>query len=505
MPALSFCGLKYEKDSMIFKLFKLMLFGAMIFAVGCAKPYTREKLGELNNIPQSFRNETKLQDISGSNEKIDTSDTLLNFLYMFKDEQLKKLIDDALEKNTDLLTLASKIKQAKSEARSSFSEMFPKVDIGLNYNYGDQNSQTNSTQNFQNFRANTTQNSLDFSANFSWEIDLFGRLDSLRKASKEQILYAEQNLASGRVTLIADVAKYYFTIRDASSNINLSKLTIKNLENIVKVYKSKQELGLIEDSEVMMAEMDVLNELNNLKSLENTLEENRNALAVLLDDNALKLDFANEYAMPSPKIPKINDIPISAIFNRPDVLASIFTLNTEIYRKNSSEAALYPSLRVSGNIGQIIASSTGVGDLIWQIAGSLVAPLLNRTALYSDFRIREEARKQAEYSLRKTVSSALSEVETTVFQVDSSKITVNNSEKYLKNSQSTMNVVRNKFNTGRVDELELLKSENSNLTAARMLSTSKFNNIISSINLYKAFGGSFTEPEKESDNETNNK
>lgn len=481
---------------MIFKLFRLIFFSAMIFAVGCAKPYTKGQLGELNNIPLSFRNQTKLHDIS-NNEKIDTSDTLLNFLYMFNDEQLKKLLNNALEKNTDLLSLASKIKQAKLEARSSFSEMFPKVDIGLNYNYSDQN--------YQKYQTTVTQNSLNASANFSWEIDLFGRLDSMRRASKEQILYAEQNLASGRVTLIADVAKYYFTIRDAAAGIDLSKRIITNLENILNVYKGKLMLGLIEDSEVMTAEMDVLNELNNLKSLENTLEENRNALAVLLDDNALKLDIGGTYSMPLPKIPKINDIPGSAIFNRPDVLASIYTLNTEIYRKNSSEAALYPSLRISGSIGQIIASSTGVGDLIWQIAGSLVAPLLNRTSLYADFKIREEARKQAEYSLRKAVATALSEVETTVFYADSSKFTLNNSEKYFINSQSTMNIVRNKFNAGRVDEIELLKSQNLNLSAEKMLLTSKFNNIGASINLYKAFGGSFIEPQQDNKDETNNK
>lgn len=479
------------------RYFLFLLLFVMLIAAGCAKPYTMKELHELNNIPASFSNSEKIKSISNSNDVIANSDNLINFLYMFDDPLLEQVIDVALEKNTDFLTLASKIKQAKWQARSSLSDMFPGASIGLNYNYSDGN--------YKKYQTNVTQNSLNASINFSWEIDLFGKLNSLRQASEEQVRYAEESLASGRVSLISDVASYYFTIRNFVFSIEISKKTLANLEKILKTIEEKVKFGLVDDTELNTARMDVITEKNNLASMQNTLEENKNALLVLLDEKKLDLDLTSEYAMPIPKIPKITDIPAAAIFNRPDVMASIYSLNTEIYRRNNAKASLFPSLNISGSIGQIIASSSGMGDLIWQIAGSLVTPLLNRTSLYATLQVQEEARKQAEYSLRKTVGTALGEIENTVFQTETAIYSMSNSEDYLKSVSSSIQIVTSKYNVGQTDETLYLQGQNQLLSAEKQLATSKYNRISTSINLYKAFGGSFAAPKQEDENATDNR
>lgn len=479
------------------RYFLFLFLFVMLTAAGCAKPYTMKELHELNNIPVSFSNSEKIKSISNPNDVIANNDNLINFLYMFDDPELKKIIDIAIEKNTDFLTLASKIKQAKWQARSSLSDMFPGADIGLNYNYSDGN--------YKKYQTNVTQNTLNASISFSWEIDLFGKLNSLRQSSEELIKYAEESLAGGRVSLISDAATYYFTIRNSISSIDVSKKTLENLEKILKTYEEKLKYGLVDDTEVTSARMDVLTEQNNLASLQNTLEENKNALQVLLDEKKLDMDFMAKYSMPAPKIPKITDIPGNAIFNRPDVMASIYSLNSEIYKRNNAKASLFPSLNINGSIGQIIASSNGMGDLIWQIAGSLVTPLLNRTNLYASLQVQEEARKQAEYSLRKTVGTALGEIENTIFQTDTAIYSMKNSQDYLKNVNSSLQIVTSKYSVGRADETELLQAQNQLLSAQKMLETSKFNRISASINLYKAFGGSFAAPKKDDENAADNR
>lgn len=468
-----------------------------LFAAGCAKPYDRNELFEVTGIPDNFSNAPSLKAVSGKNAPIDTEDNLLNFLYMFQDGDLKKVIDTVLEKNTDLLTLSSKIIQAREIARSSFSDMFPKADIGIDYNYSDGN--------YKKYQTNVTQNTVNANIGFSWEADIFGKLNSLRLASREQIAYAEENLANGRVSLIAEAANYYFTIRDTAFSIEVSKKIIANLERILKVQESSLAVGMVDETQTASAKMDILSEKNNLRSLQAALEENKNALLVLMDEKSLNFDPSSAYDMPLPKIPGINAIPGAAIFNRPDVKAGLYSLNTEIYKRNSAKAALFPSLKISGNIGQILASSNGPGDLIWQIAGSLAAPLLNRASLYADLKIQEEARKQAEYALKRSVSSALSEIETAAFKMDAADHTLENSRHYLKNAQISLEVNEGRFSGGLMGETDYLKSKNNTLAAEKTLQSSKLNNIQSSINLYKAFGGSFAVPAGEGENVSHNK
>ena len=226
-----------------------------------------------------------------------------------------------------------------------------------------------------------------------------------------------------------------------------------------------------------------------------TIEKNKNALLVLTGKEEIDFDLYDiNYVMPKAKIPNIETIPTIAILNRPDVMGSIDSLNSAIYSTFSSKSALYPTIAISGNIGQIIASSNGVGDLLWSITASLTAPLLNRKELYESWRIKQEAEKQAELTLRKVISTAISEIEDSIFQLNANRKVYENSISSFKNSTDVMNFIENKYKYGLLDVIELLKSKNEFYNSKISLNTAEFNEILSNINLYKAFGGGFGKP-----------
>ena len=183
----------------------------------------------------------------------------------------------------------------------------------------------------------------------------------------------------------------------------------------------------------------------------------------------------------SPAVPKINDIPAEVILNRPDVRASVYTLNSELYNHYNKKMSLLPSLSISGNLGQLLASSTGIGDLVWQIGMSLAAPILNRQELYSQLKIQEETVKQAELTLQKSINTAVSDIEDASFAMSSSNKSYGNTKDILENAKISMSILESRWKAGLIDDVEYLKAQNDFLNTYISFYSAWYENISSSI------------------------
>ncbi len=353
--------------------------------------------------------------------------------------------------------------------------MIPQVSGSLDYSYGE------------------NSDGLNGSLNLSWEADIYGKLDALRKAKKELIKYAEENYVNGQVTLAADTASYYFSIRKAAAQLFFANKILENHKTIVDIYTQMQSSGLMDESEYISASMDYLNAQNSVQQYQVEVEQNKNALYALINNKDINITIDMVYDTSfAPAVPKINDIPAEVILNRPDVRASVYTLNSELYNHYNKKMSLLPSLSINGNLGQLLASSTGIGDLVWQIAMSLAAPILNRQELYAQLKIQEETVNQAELSLQKSINTAVSDIENTSFAMLSSNKSYDNTKDILENAKISMGILESRWKAGLIDDVEYLKAQNDFLNTYISFYSTWYENISSSIMLYKAFGGSFS-------------
>ena len=199
----------------------------IILISGCAKIPTQDTIADKTHIPTNFNNSYSSNIIA---KNLDYRET---FFTIFDDEILQKIALKAIKNNTNLLTLESTLIQAKASAKVNTWNLFPKTNIGVNYNYSDNN--------YQRIQTNITQNTTNANLSFSWEVDIFGKLNALRKASKQQVLEALQNLNQAKVTLLGDVANYYFLIRQIRESITINEAIEKNLFQILAL--TQQQYG----------------------------------------------------------------------------------------------------------------------------------------------------------------------------------------------------------------------------------------------------------------------
>lgn len=474
---------------MIAKIFKgwgLCLVG-ILCGVGCTTkiPSTQEIISS-NHIPESFRNTQS----SVLKEKVSQTDieAFSQFVGLIDDKILYDLVKIALEKNTNVLVMASRIKQAQSQAKISTANMFPTINGGVNTSYIDRRTLAQST------RVQPGTNSVNATVSLSWELDLFGKLNALRQSRKKDYAQAQSNLQYAQITLIAEVGTLYFTLRENAYNLKAARSMLQNYEEILRINSSKHALGLIDVSTYRGLVANTTNQRNNVETLSYTYEQNKNALLTLLNISANELDskvdfLDSHYDLPSVKEFYVNTLPSEVLLSRPDIQASLYTLHSQLYKETNAKAARLPIISFNGSIGEILYSNNGAGSLVFQIANAITAPLLNRTSLRQNHLIQKELSKEAYYTLQNTINTALGEIENALFDIDSKKRQVENNASVLDVGLKAYESDKRKNRDGLLDKNDFLMNENTFVNLQTQFFTSKTNEIIAVITLFKAFGG----------------
>lgn len=447
----------------------------IIFLTGCVHTYSDKEISAKYNMPSNFRNQSFINELNDNKSLSEYKDPFAEIKAMLPDDDFINVLDTASKENPDLLILISKVKQARYQVKSATGAMIPSVSGSLDYSYSDNND------------------GLNGNLNLSWEVDIYGKLDALRKSKKELVKYASENYVNGQVTLSADTATYYFSLRKSAAQVQFSTQMVHNYKAILDIYTQMRSAGLVDETKYIETSKDYLTAQNNLQKYMIEVEQNKNALYALINnkDIDIKTDLLYDTVF-SPHIPQINNIPTQVILNRPDVRGAVYTLNSELYNHYNRKMNLLPSLSISGSMGKLLASSNGVTDLVWQIASSLTAPLLNRQELYAQLKMQEETLYQAEQSLQKYINTAIADIENASFAMASSNKSYGNTKDILEKTKISMEILKSRWESGLIDDLEYLMAQNDFLNTYISFYNAWYENISSSIMLYKSFGGSFS-------------
>ena len=174
---------------------------------------------------------------------------------------------------------------------------------------------------------------------------------------------------------------------------------------------------------------------------------------------------------------------------RPDVRASILALHAQLYKETNAKLSRLPAISLNGSIGQLLYNNAGVNSFVFQVANSIAAPLLNRTNLEQSHLIAQELSKEAYYTLQHTINTALAEMENALFDRDSKKRQVENLKAVMEVGMQAYKSDKIRLSDGMIDRNEFLNSENSYFSLQSQLYTSRINEAIAMVTLFRAFGG----------------
>ncbi|WP_066159977.1 efflux transporter outer membrane subunit [Aliarcobacter skirrowii] len=440
---------------------------ALIFTACSMQP--KLNLDEKELIQSSFKDYEKSD--KKSFEKLDSSDFIL-------DESLKKIVNLALLNNKDLNIALLKIDRAKALYGIETSKLFPSVNANGSLNRSDRNNNISS-----NYEANVAA---------SFELDLFGKNQSLNLAAKNSFLATKYAYNSTKIVLISQTISSYFNLLSNIENRNLATKILENLNEVYTLTSKKYSIGASSKDE-MLASLASLKEMENrILDFENEIEKSINALELLisskLPDDILKNSFLDSLYLKSLDY----NIDSNVLLNRPDIKEYEFKLKEKNANIGAARAAFFPTISLTASTGYASSSLDGLfnsNNSFWEFRPSITLPIFSAGANIKRLKYSKVEQEIALKEYQKSIQTAFKEVNDALAIRKNIDLKVKNHKELLEALENSYNIALNSYKIGHGSYLNMLISQRAFINAKINHTNLYKDELENRVLLFKVLGG----------------
>lgn len=406
----------------------------------------------------------------------------------FSDPALQTLIETALEHNRDLRVAALRTEEARAAFRIQRAQQAPTVGVGV------QHFRIGLPDTLQPLAGRTVLEVDVASVGISsWELDLWGRVRSMKAAALEQWLATEQGRRAVELALVAQVADAYLGLREVDERIALARQTVKNQEELERIFEKRLELGRGSRLELMQVRT-LLTQGKTLQAqLELSHEQQRNALALLL---------GSEPQLPPPSAPMddalvmpelMPGLPSDLLVNRPDILAAEHALRARQANIGAARAAFFPRIALTGGAGSVspnLSDLFSAGTGAWLFQPTIELPIFDAGMRRANVDLSVVQRNIAIAEYERAIQAAFRDVADALAARQKLTEQLALARQARAEQAERLRLVRTLFDAGSAAHLEVLDAERDLLTAQQQLVQVRRAALSTQIGLYAALGGS---------------
>jgi len=358
-------------------------------------------------LPETFRGEAA-QAASGEKSFGD-----LTWWKVYRDPVLQQLIKTALEQNYDVRIAAARVEEFRAQASIARIGQLPQIGAEAGVV-----RERFSPIGPQPLPAGTQLVANDFtgSLDVSYEVDLWGRLSSLTRAARADLLATEFARDTTRIDLVSDVATSYFNLLALDQQLAVTQRTVSTRERFLKMTRAQFQRGAVSELDVSRAEANLAAAQANIPDLKRQIAQAENQLQILLGQNpaavqrTVTVDAPPVAALP-PAVP--TGLPAALLERRPDMREAEYNLIAADARLDSVKSSLIPALTLTGSLGSEsgeLSNFLSSAAKTWSLGAGLAASLINSTVNYHQVDVFSARQQQTQLQYQKTVQQALQEV-----------------------------------------------------------------------------------------------
>ncbi len=331
---------------------------------------------------------------------------------MFNDPQLAAYIRAALGGSPTLQQADAKVIMAREYAKQQRASILP----NLNLDAGNLLTHLSKTGFFRAY-APPIPGTVDDTwvvLNLSYDLDFFGKNRFRYKAALNLLQAQQAESADVRLTLGAAVAKGYFELQADIERNSLLKKTAQRRRSLLHLHELRRAYGLDTQIDLLEADQDLLEIEKAISINEQSIELSDHVVRVLMGhtpDSAnilevLHIPFEEKVSLPS-------DLSLNLLSRRPDLMASIWQVESVANEIGAARADFYPDLNLfalagfeSVHIGKLFSWSNRAAGLI----PALSLPIYTGGRLQANLREKWAEFHQATASYHSTLLNAAKEV-----------------------------------------------------------------------------------------------
>jgi NodT family efflux transporter outer membrane factor (OMF) lipoprotein len=400
----------------------------------------------------------------------------------FDDPVLNQLVDDALADNLSLRSAALRVLQARQQLAIATGNRYPQQ------------------QQLTGEAANTTTSddstqSYDLGFNVSWEVDFWGRYKLAVQSAAAQLDASVAGYDGVMVTLIGDVVTNYLTIRRLQEQLTVARQNIELQDENMQITRAKFEAGAVSALDTYQVESLLHSTRAQKSALEESLQQTKNSLAILLGRLPQDLGGLLEDERPIPSVPPeiAVGMPQELIRRRPDIRGAERELAAQGAQIGIAVAELYPQFVIGGTIGT--TSQDGVSDLFssdgfgLNLFGAFKWNIFNYGRLKSNIRLQDARFQELLVDYRNTVLQAQGDVENAIVAYLKSQQQLAQYQSATDSAQQAVDISQIRYEDGSVNFNTVINTLNALLTQQNVLAATRGTVAINLVNVYRSLGG----------------
>jgi NodT family efflux transporter outer membrane factor (OMF) lipoprotein len=405
-----------------------------------------------------------------------------NWWEIYGNPELNALEQQVTAANQNIAQAEANYRQAQALVRASRSGYYPAVTGGASVTRSRRSSEMG---------GRGASNDFLLPIDFSWEIDLWGRVRRTVEASQAGAQASRADLASVLLSAQSLLAQDYFQLRTVDAQKKILEDTIEGYQKTLDLTKNRYTGGVASKADVLQAETQLKSTQAQSIDLGVQRAQLSHAMALLVGKppSAFSIPVAPLVATP-PAIPI--GVPSDLLERRPDIASAERNVAAANARIGVAEAAFYPNVTLSASAG--LEAASPAKWLAWPARFWSVGPAVSEVLFDGGLRRAQTDQARAAYdaqvaAYRQTVLTGFQEVEDSLAALRVLEEEAQVQQEALAAARQTVDVVTNQYKAGTVSYLNVIVVQVIALSNEQAALNILGRRMAASVTLVKALGG----------------
>lgn len=416
---------------------------------------------------------------------VNTSDTTnfgqTSWMQLFS-PKLKTLIAEAIANNYDLKVAEARIRQAQANFDQSKLAMLPSLDANAS-------AEAQHPSDVQN----TSKQLYQLYVNSSWEVDLWGKLKSAKRAALASLLQSEAYKRYVQTQLVSQIATDYYALLAYDAQLDLTIKTVANRKEDVTTVQALKNSDAATGADVVQAQANRYSAEVTIPDIKQSIRQTENEICVLTGRTPGPID-RDSLSAESVVTSLPTGIPSQLLVNRPDIQEAELQLRNAFEMTNVARTYFYPALTITAEAGlynNSLSHFFSAGSFFANIIGGLTQPIFNNGLNKQRLAVTKAQQEEYLADYKKAWLNAGMEVSNALYQYQAAqdKIAVRSNEidNLLKAVDYTEELMKNSYQN--YNYTNVLTAEQNLLSAQLNSINDKLQQLQAVVAVYAGLGG----------------
>ena len=406
----------------------------------------------------------------------------------FNSSEMTSLMEEAQRVNLDIAAAVARMLQADALARQAGAALLPAVQGNGSQTYA--RSSGSSASGLTNGGRETTNYLASLSA--SYQLDFWG-------ANRDALQAAEETATADRfdrdvtaLTTLTAVATAYFNVLASQDRLRTAQNNIASAQRILNAVRDRRQAGTGTDLDVAQQESVLANQKALVPPLRQTLDQNINALAVLVSrpTESIHVTGGSLTAIATPRVTP--GLPSEILTQRPDIRRQEAQLASATASIGNARAQFYPTIQLTGQGGyqsSALVSLFQPHAAFFQFVGSATQPIFQGGKLLGQLEQTQARQDELLQTYRKTIVQAFADVNNALFSIKQTTIKLRLQREVVAASRRAFQLSEQQLRAGTADIVTVLNTQLTLFQAEDSLWQAELARLLAYVSLYQALGG----------------